>query len=202
MLSPDGVRHPTAFKPLLQSNNSVSTPTKVQSPQTAMSIAHYTVPIPDTATICSDWPALCEEARSNYGHCMLNPKYGGYVFEEEGVIRLVCTDDLCAIIDEKDKEASTITFHHPTSGVNIGNYTVALPDTARVVTEWTSLRAAAMERPNAPVVKRYGGWVIEEEGAIVIACDEEMSTQCDECPEQLEFIAGDVAELLRTQGER
>jgi hypothetical protein len=79
---------------------------------------------------------------------------------------------------------------------------VALPDTARVVTEWTSLRAAAMERPNAPIVKKYGGWVIEEEGAIVVACDEEMSTQCDECPEQLAFIAEDVAELLRTQEEK
>jgi hypothetical protein len=167
-----------------------------------MSIAHYTVPIPDSATICSDWPTLCEEAQSNYGHCMLNPKYGGYVFEEEGVIRLVCTDNLCAIIDDKDKEASTITFHSPASGVKIGNYTVALPDSARVVTEWTSLRAAAMQRPHTPPVKKYGGWVIEEGGAIVIACDEEMSTQCDECPEQLAFIAEDVMELLRIQEER
>jgi hypothetical protein len=41
--------------------------------------------------------------------------------------------------------------------------------------------------------------VIEEGGAIVIACDEGMSVRCDERPEQLEFIAGDVAELLRTQ---
>jgi hypothetical protein len=168
-----------------------------------MSIAHYTVPIPDSATICSDWPTLCEEARLNYGHCMLNPKYSGYVFEDKGVIRLVCTDNLCAIIDEKSKEASTVTFHHPAAcGVQIGNYTVTLPDTARVVSEWTSLRAAVLERLRSLPVKKYGGWVIEEEGVVVIACDEEMSRKCDERPEQLEFIAEDLAELLRDREDQ
>jgi hypothetical protein len=48
-------------------------------------------------------------------------------------------------------------------------------------------------------VKKYGGFVIEEDGAIVIACDKEMSAVCEEHPEQLEFIAEDVAELLGTR---
>jgi hypothetical protein len=164
-----------------------------------MSIAHYTVPIPESATICPDWPALCEEAHLNYGHCMLEKKYGGYVIEDKGVICLVCTDDLCAIVAEKDREAATITFHHPASGVKIGNYTVALPETARVCSTWPSLSAAALQRSHAPIVKKYGGFVIEEDGIIVIACDEEMSVTCEEHPEQLEFIAEDVADLLRSR---
>ena len=175
-------------------------PNSTKAIKTTMSVAHYTVPIPESATICSDWSTLCEEARLNYGHGMLNPKHGGYVFEDNGVIRLVCTDDLCAIINEKSEKASTVTFHDPAAGgVKIGNYTLTLPDTARVVSEWTSLRAAVLERPHAPLLKKYGGWIIEEDGVVVIACDEEMSRQCDECPEQLEFIAEDLAELLRTR---
>jgi len=165
-----------------------------------MSIAHYTVAIPESATICPDWPTLCEESRLNYGHCTLDKKYGGYVIEDKGAICLVCTDDLCAIIAEKDKEATKITFHHPASGVPIGNYTVTLPETARVCSKWPSLRAAALERPYAPIVKKYGGFVIEEGGAIVIACDEKLSAECEESPEQLEFIAEDVAELLKARG--
>jgi hypothetical protein len=165
-----------------------------------MFIAHYTVPIPESATICPDWPALCEEAHLNYGHCMLERKYGGYVIEDKGVIRLVCTDSLCAIVSEKDKEAATITFHHPTSGVQIGNYKFPLPETARVCSKWPSLRAAALQRPHAPIVKKYGGFVIEEDGVVVIACDEELSVMCEERPEQLAFIAEDVAELLQSRG--
>lgn len=140
-----------------------------------MSIAHYTVNIPESATICPDWPALYEETRLNYGNFTLDKKHGGYVIEDKGVIALVCTDELCAIIEEKDKEAATITFHHPASGVAIGNYTVTLPEIARVCSTWPSL-------------------------AIVIACDGEMSAVCEEHPEQLEFIAEDVAELLRSRG--
>jgi hypothetical protein len=48
-------------------------------------------------------------------------------------------------------------------------------------------------------VKKYGGFVIEEDGAIVIACDEKMSAEFEEHPEQLEFIAEDVADFLRTR---
>jgi hypothetical protein len=131
---------------------------------------------------------------------MLEKKYGGYVIEDKGVIRLICTDSLCAIVSEKDKEAATITFHHPTSGVQIGNYKFPLPETARVCSKWPSLRAAALQRPHAPIVKKYGGFVIEEDGVVVIACDEELSVMCEERPEQLAFIAEDVAELLQSRG--
>lgn len=160
-----------------------------------MSIAHYTTTIPKSATICSDWPALCEETRLNYGHCTLDKKYGGYVIEDKGTICLVCTDNLCAIIEEKDREAATITFHQPGSGVSIGNYTVTLPETASVCSTWPSLRAAALQRPHAAIVRKYGGFVIEENGIIVVACDEAMSAVIEEQPEQLEFIAEDVAVL-------
>jgi hypothetical protein len=34
----------------------------------------------------------------------------------------------------------------------------------------------------------------------VIACDEELSVMCEERPEQLAFIAEDVAELLQSRG--
>jgi hypothetical protein len=179
-----------------------SIPTSSKGLKTTMSTAHYTVPIPDSATICPDWPSLCEETRSKYGQCTLDKKYGGYIIEDKGVICLVCTDNLCTIIEEKDREAATITFHHPASGVPIGNYTVTLPETARVCSDWPSLNAAALQQPHAAIVKKHGGWVIEEEGAIVIACDEGMSVRCDERPEQLEFIAGDVAELLRAREGR
>ena len=36
----------------------------------------------------------------------------------------------------------------------------------------------------------------------MIACDEEMSRNCDERPEQLEFIAEDFAELLRDREDQ
>lgn len=68
-----------------------------------MSIDHYTVPIPLAAFICSDWTSLIEEVRTKWGHCMLDKKYGGYVIEDEGAIVLVCTDDLCTILEEKDR---------------------------------------------------------------------------------------------------
>jgi hypothetical protein len=48
------------------------------------------------------------------------------------VTRLVCTDNLYAVIDEKSKETSTVRFYDPASSVMIGNYTVPLPNTARI----------------------------------------------------------------------
>jgi hypothetical protein len=55
-----------------------------------------------------------------------------------------------------------------------------------------------MERLRALLVKNHRGWVIEEEAVVVVAFDEELSRQCDECPGQLEVLAEEVAELLRT----
>lgn len=165
-----------------------------------MSIAHYTVPIPDSATICPDWPSLCEEAQVNWGHSCLEKDYGGYIIRDKGQIVLVCTDDLCKILEQKDREAQTITFHEPgSSGVSISNYTVDLPPSARVCKTWPSLRAAVLQRPGAKVLQKYGGFVIEEEGVIVIACDEQMSNTAAAHPEQLQYIYDDVAEQARSQ---
>ncbi|KAM0718752.1 hypothetical protein Q7P37_005823 [Cladosporium fusiforme] len=164
-----------------------------------MSIAHYTVPIPESATICSDWPSLCKETRMYWGHCTVDRKYGGYVIEDKCQIVLVCTDELCAVLEEKDKEAMKITFHKP-GDASISNYTVPIPESARICSDWPSLQAAAMQRPHVPIVKKYGGFVMEEGGTIVIALDDEMATSAEAHPEQLEYIAEDVAELRRTRG--
>jgi len=166
-----------------------------------MSIAHYTVPIPSSAFICPDWPSLCEETRTKWGHCVLDKKYGGYVIEDNGTIVLVCTDELCAVLEEKDEEAQKTTFYSPTdSRVSLANYTIAIPASARVVSDCTSLTAAALQRPHATAVKKYGGVVIEDDGEIVIACDEGYSAEIEKHPEVLEFLYEDVAEFKRTKG--
>lgn len=162
-----------------------------------MSIAHYTVPIPESATICPDWQSLCAEIR-NWPDNWLDKKYGGYVVEDKGEIVLVCSDDLCAFVEQKDKEAMTITYHDPAnlpSDVSIANYTVPIPENARIVSRIPSLRAANMERSHSSIAKKYGGFVIEEDGEIVIACDEKLSTELEKHPEQLQYIAEDVAEM-------
>jgi len=168
-----------------------------------MSIAHYTVPVPPTAFICADWPSLCDETASKWGHCTVDKKYGGYVIEDAGAIVLVCTSSLCDVLEAKDREASTITFHLPTApGISTANYTVAIPETARVVTTFPSLEVAALERYWCSIVKKYGGVVIEEEGKIIIACGEELSRDVLGHPQSLEYIYEDVAELKRSKGGR
>jgi hypothetical protein len=143
-----------------------------------MSIDHYTVPIPLAAFICSDWTSLIEEVRTKWGHCMLDKKYGGYVIEDEGAIVLVCTDDLCTILEEKDRQAQTITFHDPASkAVSLANYTIHIPPSARICSDWPSLEAAAKQIPGSRIVEKYGGFVIEGDGVIVFACDEKMSEE-------------------------
>ena len=168
-----------------------------------MSIAHYTVPIPPSAFICPDWPSLCEETRTKWGHCTLDKKYGGYVIEDKNTIVLVCTDDLCAVLEEKDAEALKITFYHPTdSSVSLANYAVPIPESAQIVCDCPSLTAAALQRPHAAVVKKYGGVVIEEDGVVVVACDERYSGEIEAHREILEFLYEDVAEVKRTKGGR
>jgi len=109
---------------------------------------------------------------------MLDKKYGGYVIEDEGAIVLVCTDDLCAVLEEKDREAHTVTFHDPaTSEISLVNYTVDIPPSAKICSDWPSLKAAVMQRPGFKVVEKYGGYVVEEDGVIVFACDEKMSEE-------------------------
>lgn len=169
-----------------------------------MSISHYTIPIPSSAAICPDWPSLCEEVLK-WPDSVLDKKYGGYVIEDNNTVVLACTDNLCTILEEKDKEAMTITFHDPAnlpSDVSIANYTVPIPESARIVSKYPSLEAAALQRPHAPIVKKYGGYVIEEDGIIVIACDDNMSGEIETHPGCLDNIFEDVAELKRTKGGR
>lgn len=169
-----------------------------------MSISHYTIPIPPSAAICPDWPSLCEKVL-NWPDSVLDKKYGGYVIEENNTVVLACTDNLCTILEEKDKEAMTITFHDPASlpsGVSIQKYTVPIPESARIVSKYPSLEAAALQRPHASIVKKYGGYVIEEDGMIVIACDDQMSSEIEMHPGCLDYTFEDVAELKRTKGGR
>jgi hypothetical protein len=126
-----------------------------------MSIDHYTVPIPASAYICPDWTSLIEEVHTKWSHSMLDKKYGGYVIEDKGAIVLVCTDELCTILEEKDRQAQTVTFHDPASdAVSLANYTVDIPLSARICSDWPSLEAAVVQRPGCRIVEKYGGFVL------------------------------------------
>ncbi|KAM0715751.1 hypothetical protein Q7P37_008265 [Cladosporium fusiforme] len=190
---------PTSISKTLSSNRPTTCEPSPSS--TTMSVSHYTVPIPESATICSDWPSLCEEVRKHWSHTCLSFAYGGHVIEDKGSIVLACTRELDAIITEKANEAEKVTFHDPKSDdVNLSNYTVTIPDSARVCSDFATLEAAALQRPHVPIVAKYGGFVMEENGEIVITCDEGMSAAMAANPELLAYIAEDVAELKRTEG--
>lgn len=159
-----------------------------------MSVDHYTIPIPASAYICPDWTSLIEEVHAKRGYCMLDKKYGGYVIEDKGAIVLVCTDDLCAVLEEKDRQAQTVTFHDPASGkVSLANYTIVIPPSAKICSDWPSLEAAIAQRPGSLVVKKYGGCVIEEDGVVLFACDEKMSEEVSRSDELVELLYDGVA---------
>jgi hypothetical protein len=100
------------------------------------------------------------------------------VIEDNGTIVLVCTDDLCTILEEKDRQAQTVTFYDPTSSaVSLANYTIHIPPSAKTCSDWPSLEAAIMQMPSSRLVEKYGGYVIEQDGVIVFACDEKMSME-------------------------
>ena len=100
------------------------------------------------------------------------------MIEDEGAIVLACTKDLCILLEEKDREAQTVTFHDPgSSEVSLASYTIDIPPTAKICLDWPSLEAAIKQCPASRAVKKYGGFVIEEDGIIVFACDEKMSEE-------------------------
>jgi len=108
---------------------------------------------------------------------------------------LVCTDDLCAILEEKDRQAQTVTFHDPaSSAVSLANYTVDIPLSAKICSDWPSLEAAIVKRPGSRVVEKYGGFVIEEDGVVVFACDEKMSEEVGRSGGLVDMLYCDVAE--------
>jgi hypothetical protein len=165
------------------------------NPQRTMSIDHYTVPIPASAYICPDWTSLIEEVHTKWSHSMLDKKYGGYVIEDKGAIVLVCTDELCTILEEKDRQAQTVTFHDPASdAVSLANYTVDIPLSARICSDWPSLEAAVVQRPGCRIVEKYGGFVIEEDGVVVFACDEKMSEEVGRSEDLVGLLYDDVEE--------
>ena len=59
----------------------------------ALSLSGYTIDIPDTAVIVSDWDSLHAETE-RFPDSMLMPKYGGNVIEVDGQIMLATTQDL------------------------------------------------------------------------------------------------------------
>lgn len=75
-----------------------------------MSFTRYRAPIPKSAIICADWPSLCKQKGEHWDDKLLEEKYGGYVVEVDGTIVLACTDDLCAVVDEKSKGLREFTF--------------------------------------------------------------------------------------------
>ena len=127
-----------------------------------MSITHYTVPIPPSAVIFRDWPTLTSEKSKKWDHNMLLEKHGGYIIEDsDGAIAAVCTDELCAVINNKSTEIRNPTFHRPSSGVLLSNYTVEVPESAKVCSSWPALSLAATQHPHSMLEEKYGGFVIE-----------------------------------------
>jgi hypothetical protein len=161
-----------------------------------MSLARYTVPIPESATICADWPSLCTQKGEHWDDKLLEEKYGGYVVEVDDTVVLACTDELCAVVDEKSKGLREFTFYEPGSGVNTSNYTIDMPASARICTTWPSLVEAAVQRPKAGVEKKYGGYVIEVDGVVAIACDEGLCADIELHPWVLDELREEVAERL------
>lgn len=136
---------------------------------------------------------MVEEVRTKWGHCMLDKKYGGYVIEDEGAIVLVCTDDLCAVLEEKDRQAQTVAFRDPaSSAVSLANYTVEIPYSAKICSDWPSLEAAIRQRPGSRAVEKYGGYVIEEDGIILFACDEKMSEEISRSQGLVDMLCDDA----------
>ncbi|UPL02868.1 hypothetical protein LCI18_013802 [Fusarium solani-melongenae] len=65
-------------------------------------------------------------------------------------------------------------------------YTVEIPKDAIWVTNWDQLHEMAAKYPDTALVEKYGGNVIEVDGKIVLATDQEMNEQIDDLIEQLE----------------
>lgn len=167
-----------------------------------MSFTRYTVPIPDSAIICTDWLSLCKQKVEHWNDKLLEERYGGYVVEVDDTIVIACTDDLCAVVDEKSKGLHEFTFHEPGSGVAISNYTIDIPPSARICTSWPSLVEAAVRRPSAEVEKKYGGYVIEVDGVIAIACGKRLCADIESHPWILDELREEVAERLDPKSGR
>jgi hypothetical protein len=107
------------------------------------------------------------------------------------------------LIDEKSKGLHTFTFHRSSdSGVVISNYTIDMPASARICTSWPSLVEAAVRRPGARVEKKFGGYVIEMDGVVAIACGEELCRDIEEHLWVLNGLREEVEERLNSLSGR
>lgn len=59
-------------------------------------------------------------------------------------------------------------------------YNITIPETAMICSTWPSLRQAGERWPDNWLDKKYGGYVIEDNGIIVMACDDEFCAQIEE----------------------
>ncbi|WKT52651.1 hypothetical protein QSH57_003213, partial [Fusarium oxysporum f. sp. vasinfectum] len=65
-------------------------------------------------------------------------------------------------------------------------YTIKIPKDAIWVTNWDQLHEMGAKYPDTALVEKYGGNVIEVDGKIVLATDEEMTKQIDSLIKELE----------------
>jgi hypothetical protein len=61
--------------------------------------------------------------------------------------------------------------------VSLHGYNIDIPNSAVVVSDWETLYSEAAKFPNTALEPKYGGNVIEVDGQIVLATDEEMTRQ-------------------------
>ena len=59
-------------------------------------------------------------------------------------------------------------------------YNITIPETAMICSTWPSLRRAGERWPDNWLDKKYGGYVVEDNGIIVMACDDEFCAQIEE----------------------
>lgn len=84
----------------------------------------------------------------------------------------------------------------------ISNYNIDIPASAGICTTWPSLVEAAVRRPKAGVERKYGGYVIEVDGVVAIACDEGLCADIESHPWVLDELREEVAERLDPKSGR
>jgi hypothetical protein len=61
--------------------------------------------------------------------------------------------------------------------MSLASYTIEIPETAIIVSDRETLYAAATEFPDSALSSKYGGNIMEVDGRVVLATDEEMTRQ-------------------------
>ncbi|KAM0714167.1 hypothetical protein Q7P37_010316 [Cladosporium fusiforme] len=63
---------------------------------------------------------------------------------------------------------------------SVSGYATTIPESAVIVSDWTSLYTGIAKYPDSILDEKYGGRVIEIEGKIVLATDDDMTRQINE----------------------